>query len=204
MNNKKIVYTAIVIVLLALLALAGFLFFNKEQTISLKVNNLSKDKSEDVRNNSPKKIALKPLDSNLKELRITHVKKGYGNVVKKGDVVFVVYAGVLPNGKVFDTNAGKAPIGFIVGEGKLIKGWDKALVGLKEGDEVIIDIPADLAYGEKGVKDKNGKYIIPPNTPLRFDILVIKRMSKEEANKMQQKSLEKQKVNSSASSSDKK
>ena len=75
--------------------------------------------------------------------------------------------------------------------------------GVKEGDEVIIDIPADLAYGEKGVKGKDGKYIIPPNTPLRFDVLVVKRMSKEEADKMQQKLLEKQKAKA-ATSSDKK
>lgn len=201
MNNKKIVLTAAFAVALAVVSLVVFLFLNKEKTISLKS---SKAPQENVSASSSPKIVLKPLDKNLKELRITYVKKGKGDTVRSGDVVFVVYAGVLPDGKVFDTNMGKSPMGFIVGEGKLIKGWDKALVGLKEGDEVIIDIPADLAYGEKGVKGKDGKYIIPPNTPLRFDVLVVKRMSKEEADKMQQELLEKQKANSSASSSDKK
>ncbi len=201
MNNKKVVLTAALAVALAVVSLVVFLFLNKEKTISLKS---SKAPQENVSASSSPKIVLKPLDKNLKELRITYVKKGKGDTVKSGDVVFVVYAGVLPDGTVFDTNMGKAPVGFIVGKGALIKGWDKALVGLKEGDEVIIDIPADLAYGEKGVKGKDGKYIIPPNTPLRFDVLVVKRMSKEEADKMQKKLLEKQKTNSSASSSDKK
>ncbi len=145
------------------------------------INNNNNNMSDNQ--NISDNIKLEPLDQNLKELKIRYIKQGNGRVVKKGDIVYVVYAGFLPSGQVFDSNVntGQAT-GFPIGEGAVIKGWDEALPGVKEGSELIIDIPADKAYGEKGMPGR-----IPANSPLRFDVFVVKVMSKEEAQKAAQK-----------------
>lgn len=82
--------------------------------------------------------------------------EGEGKKVKKGDTIDATYTGAtLKDGKVFDSsmNAGKAPVSFPIGEGGVIPGWDKGLVGQKVGSRVLLVIPAKEAYGtEKEVQ----------------------------------------------------
>lgn len=101
----------------------------------------------------------------------------------KGDTVFVNYTGRTLDGKVFDSSveavALKAglqqpgrkyePIKVAVGAGEVIKGWDEALLLLREGSKASLLIPSDLAYGERGAGDS-----IPGFSPLLFDIEVVK------------------------------
>lgn len=83
--------------------------------------------------------------------------EGEGKKVKKGDTIDATYTGAtLKDGKVFDSsmNAGKAPVSFPIGEGGVIPGWDKGLVGQKVGSRVLLVIPAKEAYGtEKEVQE---------------------------------------------------
>mgnify|MGYP001136331514 CR=1 FL=1 len=83
--------------------------------------------------------------------------QGDGKTVKKGDMIDVTYTGAtLKDGKVFDSSmkAGKAPVSFPIGEGGVIPGWDKGLVGQKVGSRVLLVIPAKEAYGsEKEVQE---------------------------------------------------
>ena len=83
--------------------------------------------------------------------------EGDGKKVKKGDTIDATYTGAtLKDGKVFDSsmNAGKAPVSFPIGEGGVIPGWDKGLVGQKVGSRVLLVIPAKEAYGtEKEVQE---------------------------------------------------
>lgn len=69
--------------------------------------------------------------------------------VKKGDKVKVEYEGSLGDGTVFDcsTNHGK-PLEFEAGAGQMIKGFDEAVIGMKNGEEKKIRIEASEAYGE--------------------------------------------------------
>ncbi|MCC5906083.1 MAG: peptidylprolyl isomerase [Balneolaceae bacterium] len=67
---------------------------------------------------------------------------------KDGDTVKVHYTGTLKNGEVFDTSEEKEPLEFTLGEGQLIPGFEKAVVGMDVGDSTKIDIPTDEAYGE--------------------------------------------------------
>jgi len=67
--------------------------------------------------------------------------------VKNGDSVKVNYTGKLEDGTVFDTSDNKEPLEFKVGEGKLIKGFEAAVVGMEPGEEKTVQIPADEAYG---------------------------------------------------------
>lgn len=67
---------------------------------------------------------------------------------KDGDTVKVHYTGTLENGEVFDTSKEKEPLEFTLGQGQLIPGFEKAVVGLNVGDKTTIDIPSTEAYGE--------------------------------------------------------
>lgn len=101
-----------------------------------------------------------------------------GAPVRFRTAVHVQYAGWLYDGCApdlkgtqFDTSAGRAtPFGFIVGAGRVIKGWDEGLVGMKEGGKRTLVIPPDKAYGASGA----GGGRIPPNATLVFDVEVIK------------------------------
>lgn len=68
---------------------------------------------------------------------------------KNGDNVKVHYTGKLVNGEQFDSSAGREPLGFTVGAGQMIKGFDAAIPGMVVGDKKTINIPAAEAYGEK-------------------------------------------------------
>ncbi|MEX0945676.1 MAG: peptidylprolyl isomerase [Balneolaceae bacterium] len=67
---------------------------------------------------------------------------------KDGDTVKVHYTGTLNNGEIFDTSKEKEPLEFKLGEGQLIPGFEKAVIGLKVGDSTSVDIPSAEAYGE--------------------------------------------------------
>jgi len=75
----------------------------------------------------------------------------------------VSYKGFLSDGKEFDTSEGKDPISFVLGEGKVIKGWDKGLVGTCTGEQVVMIIPPELGYGSRGAGG-----VIPPDATLYF------------------------------------
>jgi len=68
---------------------------------------------------------------------------------KKGDAVQVHYTGKLEDGSVFDSSANREPLGFTVGAGQMIQGFDAAVDGMAVGDKKTVTIPAAEAYGEK-------------------------------------------------------
>ncbi|HKL14939.1 MAG TPA: peptidylprolyl isomerase [Balneolaceae bacterium] len=68
--------------------------------------------------------------------------------VKDGNTVKVHYTGTLKDGSVFDTSAEREPLEFKLGEGQLIPGFEKAVIGMEEGESTKIDIPVEEAYGE--------------------------------------------------------
>ena len=68
--------------------------------------------------------------------------------VKNGDSVKVHYKGTLEDGTVFDSSEGREPLAFTLGAGQLIAGFEKAVIGLEEGETTTTHIPAAEAYGE--------------------------------------------------------
>ncbi len=119
-------------------------------------------------NNSSRASALiEAADSrgNIKKLVIDDIKIGEGKEVVAGDTVSVHYIGKLQSGTEFDNSHKRGePFSFTVGEGKVIKGWEEGLLGMKVGGERILVIPPDKAYGE------NGYGPIPANSTLIFSI----------------------------------
>ncbi len=103
-------------------------------------------------------------------LKYEDIKEGKGTAAKKGDTVAVHYTGWLKDGKKFDSSkdSGK-PFSFQLGAGKVIKGWDEGVQGMKEGGVRKLIIPSQLAYGERG---SGG--VIPPNAELTFEVELLK------------------------------
>jgi len=69
--------------------------------------------------------------------------------IKEGDTIKVHYTGTIADGTVFDSSKEREPLEFTIGEGKLIPGFEKAVVGMAVGDTSKVTIPSDEAYGEK-------------------------------------------------------
>jgi FKBP-type peptidyl-prolyl cis-trans isomerase len=100
-----------------------------------------------------------------KTLVTKDIVTGTGAEAKAGESVTVNYVGALySNGKVFNASwETKEPFTFTLGQGQVIPGWDKGVVGMRVGGRRELIIPAELAYGKAGRPPK-----IPPNSPLIF------------------------------------
>ena len=67
----------------------------------------------------------------------------------EGDTVQVHYAGRLEDGTVFDSSEGRDPLEFTLGAGQVIPGFEKAVVGMTEGEKTTASIPPEEAYGPR-------------------------------------------------------
>ena len=91
---------------------------------------------------------------------------GTGDVAVAGKTVSVHYTGWLENGKKFDSSLDRGqPFSFPLGAGRVIKGWDEGVQGMKVGGKRKLTIPSDLGYGSRGAGG-----VIPPNSTLIFDV----------------------------------
>lgn len=98
-------------------------------------------------------------------LKIKDEVIGSGAEAKAGDTVTVNYLGTLENGTKFDSSYDRnTPFSTQIGVGKVIKGWDEGIVGMKVGGKRILVIPSDLAYGDQGQGP------IPPKATLIFQV----------------------------------
>ncbi len=99
-------------------------------------------------------------------------KLGQGEEAWPGHTVTVNYTGWLHDplakegkGKKFDSSIGRAPFNFPLGAGRVIKGWDQGVAGMKVGGQRTLIVPAELGYGARGAGG-----VIPPNATLIFEI----------------------------------
>ncbi|MBK6913866.1 MAG: FKBP-type peptidyl-prolyl cis-trans isomerase [Ignavibacteriales bacterium] len=92
-------------------------------------------------------------------------QKSDGVRAEVGKEVAVHYTGKFLDGKVFDSSVERdEPIKFILGAGRVIKGWDEGIALMNVGDKYTLIIPYQLAYGE------TGRGPIPPKATLIFDV----------------------------------
>jgi peptidylprolyl isomerase len=66
---------------------------------------------------------------------------------KSGDTVKVHYTGTLDDGTIFDTSANREPLEFTIGDGRIIPGFEKAIIGMSTTESKTIKISCDKAYG---------------------------------------------------------
>jgi FKBP-type peptidyl-prolyl cis-trans isomerase len=105
---------------------------------------------------------------------VTDVVPGIGEEALPGKVVIVHYTGWLYDpaakdhrGRQFDSSRERGqPLSFPLGAGRVIRGWDEGLAGMKVGGTRRLVIPPTLAYGARGA----GNGVIPPNATLLFDV----------------------------------
>ncbi|MBN2546007.1 MAG: peptidylprolyl isomerase [Spirochaetes bacterium] len=96
-------------------------------------------------------------------------RKGSGPKPVIGDFITAHYTGYLQDGKKFDSSHERnEPFKFQVGVGRVIAGWDEALINMQIGEKRVIILPYYLAYGERGHS------IIPPKATLIFEVELLK------------------------------
>jgi len=106
-----------------------------------------------------------PADALLAEVLI----EGEGEPAAAGNTVVVHYVGALDDGSVFDQSWARGetfPV--TLGQGQVIAGWDRGLVGARLGERRRLVIGSDNAYGTRGAGG-----VIPPNAPLAFEVDVV-------------------------------
>ncbi|GGK15192.1 FKBP-type peptidyl-prolyl cis-trans isomerase [Luteimonas terricola] len=107
------------------------------------------------------------------ELQRIDMRVGEGQVAAAGDEVSVHYTGWLYDqaapdrrGTRFDSSLDRGqPFVFMLGSGRVIRGWDEGVAGMHVGGTRELHIPADLGYGARGA----GK-VIPPQASLVFEV----------------------------------
>ncbi len=103
-------------------------------------------------------------------LKYEDLNEGTGQAAKSGDTVDVHYTGWLTNGTKFDSSVDRGkPFSFQLGAGRVIKGWDEGVAGMKVGGKRKLTIPPNLGYGSRGAGG-----VIPPNAELVFDVELLK------------------------------
>jgi FKBP-type peptidyl-prolyl cis-trans isomerase len=111
------------------------------------------------------------------ELEVKDLEPGSGEAARFRTAVLVHYTGWVfdgckadRKGEQFDSSVGRPmPFSVMVGVGRVIRGWDEGLVGMKEGGKRLLVIPAHKAYGERSPTPK-----IPPNSALVFEVQLVK------------------------------
>jgi FKBP-type peptidyl-prolyl cis-trans isomerase len=159
MENKKDMN--IVLAIAICLIIIGFLvFISIKNKVNMASNNNIVDNTASVANGTPATPDNNPTPNT-------------GEVAKTGDTVAMNYTGRLQNGTVFDSNVDPKfkhvePFVFTLGNGEVIRGWDKGIVGMKVGEKKTLTISPEDGYGASGAGG-----LIPPNATLIFDVELV-------------------------------
>lgn len=102
-------------------------------------------------------------------LKYRDLVAGTGEEAKIGATAVVHYTGWLEDGTKFDSSVDRGEtFDFVIGQGRVIKGWEEGVVSMKVGGKRELIIPPDLAYGDRGAGS-----VIPPGATLKFEVELI-------------------------------
>jgi FKBP-type peptidyl-prolyl cis-trans isomerase len=106
-----------------------------------------------------------------KELKIEDLVVGKGRFAAADNRVTVHYTGWLEDGRKFDSSRDRGrPVSFRLGQGEVIRGWDRGILGMRVGGKRRLTVPPDLGYGKRGAGDG----AVPPNATLVFEIELLR------------------------------
>ncbi|OWY39427.1 peptidylprolyl isomerase [Xenophilus sp. AP218F] len=110
------------------------------------------------------------------ELQITDLVVGEGKEAVRGALITAHYTGWLEDGTKFDSSLDKGrPFQCVIGTGRVIKGWDIGMMGMKVGGKRKLFVPAHLAYGERQI----GPHI-KPHSNLLFEIELLEVLTRDD------------------------
>ncbi len=99
-------------------------------------------------------------------LQVQDLVEGDGMQARPGRTVVVHYTGWLKDGFKFDSSLDRHdPFSFPLGSGRVIRGWDEGVDGMRVGGRRRLTVPPDLGYGAAGAGG-----VIPPNATLLFEV----------------------------------
>jgi peptidylprolyl isomerase len=165
MNYSKEKWIAVVAAVVVIGIFFGGMFaYNKQQGNGNNNDNDMFDQNQNDTNATS--TEAQPPVTLAGGLIVQDIIVGTGPEVKTGDDIAVHYTGRLADGTVFDSSYNRGePFLFKLGNGDVIPGWDRGLVGMKVGGIRVLEIPPSLAYGARGA----GR-AIPPNATLKFQV----------------------------------
>ena len=109
------------------------------------------------------------------ELIIEDLQPGDGKAVVKGALITTQYRGWLADGSEFDSSFSRGkPFQCVIGTGRVIRGWDIGLAGMRVGGTRRLRVPAALGYGDRQV----GR--IPPHADLHFEIELLEVLTRDD------------------------
>ncbi|MEN2508594.1 FKBP-type peptidyl-prolyl cis-trans isomerase [Stutzerimonas stutzeri] len=110
------------------------------------------------------------------ELQIEDIVQGDGKAVVKGALITTHYRGQLEDGTTFDSSHERGkPFQCVIGTGRVIKGWDQGLMGMRVGGKRKLFVPSYLAYGERQIGEH-----IKPNSNLLFEIELLEVLTRDD------------------------
>lgn len=112
------------------------------------------------------------------------LQEGSGDPAEVGEIAVVHYTGWLydesaenNHGDKFDSSVDRdQPFSFMLGAGRVIKGWDQGVVGMKVGERRELTIAPEMGYGDRGAGN-----VIPPGATLVFEVELLERQGTEPA-----------------------
>lgn len=129
----------------------------------------SKEQKVLVHTDKPSKIAPGKFVTTPSGLQYAVMHKGSGKQAKSGAKVAVHYSVWSTDGQLYDSSLKRnKPFEFLLGQGRVIPGWDEGVALMKVGDVYQFIVPPQLAYGEKGAGN-----VIPPNATLVFEVQLL-------------------------------
>lgn len=117
-----------------------------------------------------------PPGGRIAELQRIDIAEGDGALASPGDEVSVHYTGWLydedapqQRGEQFDSSRERGePFTFLLGAGRVIRGWDEGVAGMRVGGTRVLMIPSEYGYGRKGAGG-----VIPPGASLVFEVELV-------------------------------
>ncbi len=102
----------------------------------------------------------------MEEMKVEILQNGDGAEASAGQNVSVHYTGWLTDGTKFDSSLDRGrPFEFPLGAGRVIRGWDEGVAGMKIGEKRRLTIPPHMGYGARGAGA-----VIPPDATLVFEV----------------------------------
>jgi peptidylprolyl isomerase len=112
----------------------------------------------------------------MQDLEIIDIEVGNGKEAVKGALLITQYEGFLEDGTKFDSSLDRGkPFQFVIGSGRVIKGWDQGIMGMKVGGKRKLNVPSHLAYGERQIGT-----LIKPYSNLIFTVELLEVLTRDD------------------------